>query len=141
MDPSQIYASSLGGLLLLFMIYSIIHYLWKRVRLGRILLRAVKTLHRQILFLIFKHLVYPFVFRRRFIFPPLSRYVLLLQIIYWGGTIACNIISVPTLSSAGSRAANLAVANLVPLLLTGRSSLAADLLSGLIFIYTELLAS
>ncbi|KAL5359314.1 hypothetical protein BJX96DRAFT_183665 [Aspergillus floccosus] len=77
---------------------------------------------RKLSFLFLKHIVYPRLFRRR------SRLWVLLQTIYWAATLTCNFIFTPSLGIIGARAGNMAIANLIPLLLAGRLHLAADLL-------------
>ncbi|KAI9736728.1 MAG: hypothetical protein M1834_000932 [Cirrosporium novae-zelandiae] len=53
---------------------------------------------------------------------------MLLQFLYWGANVACNVIGVHTVAQAGSRAGTLATINLVPLFIASNFSVAADLL-------------
>jgi hypothetical protein len=67
-----------------------------------------------------------------------SRFKILCNVAYWGGTIVCNVVGIRNLSEAGNRAARLAVLHLVPLLMTTRLSLAADLLGMPLNVYTAI---
>ena len=115
MDPTQIYAITAGGIFATTILYNITSKMWSFLRL-------------RTLFFLLKHLVYPYVLRRRRFLSPWTRHELFLQIIYWTGTAVCSAVGVRNLNQAGSRAGTLAVVQFIPLLLGSHLSFAADLL-------------
>ena len=115
MNPVQIYSIAAGGilgLLLLFQASSIIST-W---------------IQKRTLFYVLKYIVYPVFLKRRSLVGPIGRWHILLMFLYWVGTAACNILGVASLPEAGLRAGSISVFHLIPLLLSDRLSLAADLL-------------
>ncbi|PKX91411.1 ferric reductase family protein [Aspergillus novofumigatus IBT 16806] len=122
MNPSQLYACAMGGIILWLLVSRIIRVWAQRQHwpLGIVWLGGY--LYRKIIFFVLRHLIYPQVFRTR------SRCWVLLQSIYWAGTLTCNFIKTDSLSSIAARAGNLAVLNFVPLVVAGRLSLVSDLL-------------
>ena len=122
MNPSQLYACTLGGIIACLLLARVIRF-WVRWRhIPHWIRRLFKPFYNKLVFSILKHVVYPQVFRGR------SRYWVLLQTVYWAGTFTCNFIKTHSLSKIATRAGNLAILNFVPLILAGRLSLAADLL-------------
>lgn len=115
MNPTQIYAITAGGAFVLLVFYRIsaILFLWIQDRT---------------LFLILKHLIYPFLFKRSRFFNPQTRWRVSLTLLYWLGTAACNVVEVRSLPEASSRAGTLSTIHLIPLLFSDRLSFAADLL-------------
>ncbi|KAL2810501.1 FAD-binding domain-containing protein [Aspergillus cavernicola] len=122
MFPSQLYACALGGVIVYLLISRITRSWAQRQQWPLVMVRLSKYLYRKVIFVSLRHVVYPQVFRTR------SRYWVLLQSIYWAGTLTCNFIKTHSLLSIAARAGNLAVLNFIPLVLAGRLSLAADLL-------------
>ena len=115
MDPTQIYGIAAGGILLalfLFGLSSVIS-LW---------------IQNRTFFFVLKYLVYPLLWKRHGVLGSLSRWRFLLTIIYWSGTIVCNIAGVSTLAQAGTRAGILSTIHLIPLLFSDRLGFAADFL-------------
>jgi hypothetical protein len=122
MNPSQLYACAMGGIIVWLLVARIIGVWAQRQHWPLGIVRLGKYLYRKIIFFVLRHLIYPRVFRTR------SRYWVLLQSIYWAGTLTCNFIKTHSLPSIAARAGNLAVLNFVPLVLAGRLSLVSDLL-------------
>jgi hypothetical protein len=122
MNPSQIYACALGGIIAYLVICRFVRYCARQQQWLRVLVRPGRYLYRKVIFYLLRHVVFPQVFRTR------SRLWVLLQCIYWAGTLTCNFLVTHGLRSIAARSGNLAVINFVPLVLAGRLSLAADLL-------------
>lgn len=116
MEYHQLYAIILGGVfLLLFLI---------RLMVGRLL----RLFQLPVFYFLFKHIVYPYAYRRRSFLPPATRGGLVLQVTYWSISLAFNFVRVSSVAEIGLRTARLSVINLAPLLLSGRLSLIADCL-------------
>uniref|UniRef100_A0A093XY46 Respiratory burst oxidase like protein D n=1 Tax=Talaromyces marneffei PM1 TaxID=1077442 RepID=A0A093XY46_TALMA len=92
------------------------------------LARFFANLTRRPWFFFLKHFVYSFVLKRNAFIGSISRSEFIAQLIYWGGTATCNLFRVTTTSTAGTRAGELAVANLALLILGKRFELLSDLL-------------
>jgi hypothetical protein len=122
LQPIPLYACSLGGLALLLLILQAFSALSRRRHYWPIwLVRPVVYLYQTVAFYLLKHFLYPRLFWRR------SRSWVILQVVYWAGTIICTFIKTHTVASICTRAANLAVLNFIPLLISSRLYLAADL--------------
>ena len=115
MEASEIYALAAGGILVILLVYRFISFLFHQRYNG-------------VVSLFFKHVLYPYVCRRFRYFGPISRMQLIIQTVYWSGTLLCNVVKVKGLSEAGLRAGTLSVINLMPLLLANPLGFAADLL-------------
>ena len=115
MTPTQIYSIIAGG-----MLFALFSY-----RMSSMLSRWIQD---RTIYLIFKHLIYPFLFRRRTFLQPFSRWRILLLVLYWSATTVCNVIGVETLAEAGTRAGVLSTIHIIPLMFSSRLSFAADLL-------------
>ena len=115
MDPTQIYTTVAGGMLLSLFIYQIYS-------------SVARWFQNRTFFYILKYLVYPIFLRRRRALGPISRWRILLIFVYWTGTGLCNVLGVHSLPDAGKRAGVLAVVHLIPLMFAGRLSFVADLL-------------
>ena len=76
-----------------------------------------KSTRYRILFWLAKHVVYPIVIRRTRFFPPITRLFVLLTLLHWAGTLACNLVNITSLAQAGQRAGLLSVINLAPVLM------------------------
>jgi hypothetical protein len=119
-EPSIMFATTvhaivvIGSFLFLFLL-----------KFGYLLLRYVR--HRATIWIL-KHLVNAVFIRRSNLFPPITRWFVLLTLLYWLGTAACNVFGVSSLADAGNRAGQLSVVNFVPLLLVNRLAFGADLL-------------
>lgn len=76
---------------------------------------TVLTFSQKLKTLIFAHLIYPFAVRRFRFIGPWSRANLMLRIAFVSVNIFCSTFRVHSLPGLGTRAANLAIANMVPL--------------------------
>ena len=115
MNPIQIYgiaAGSILGLLLLCQTSSIIS----------------KWIQKRTLFYVLKYVIYPVFLKRRSLLGPVGRWHILLIFFYTAGTAVCNVLGVVSLPEAGIRAGSISIFHLIPLLLSDRLALAADLL-------------
>lgn len=116
MDVPLVYAIVVAGIFALFLLRHVhkllVALIWSR--------RVCIFLHRHL---------YPALIRRNWALPQISRINVLLQLIYWAGTVVSNTIGVSGLAEGSSRAGVLAVVNLIPLLFSDRLSFAADLFS------------
>jgi hypothetical protein len=72
---------------------------------------------------IIRHLVLPFLLRRRSLWGPVTRLQAILHVLHFAGTIVCNIIGVPGLAGFRSRAGLLAILHLLPLTVIPQLSL------------------
>lgn len=127
MDPTQIYALCIGAVGFLL----IAHRLSCCLHIYSLPFRAVTYLRfpwPSIQLFLFKHFAYPFLYRRPRVLASMTRLGAILRVAYWALTATCNLYKAGTLAEVGGRSASLAVITLVPLLLTGRLSLVADLL-------------
>lgn len=115
MEPTQIYSIVAGGMLFSLFLY-------------RSYSRISDWIQDRTIFYVFKYLIYPLFFRRRWFLDPITRWRFTLTFVYWLGTALCNVIGVKTWSQASNRAGVLSVLHLIPLLFSGRLSFAADLL-------------
>jgi hypothetical protein len=96
--------------------------------LQRYVARCIRfVLNPRLIFLFFRCLVLPYIFRRRRLWGPVTRLQIISHAIYLGGTFTCNIWGVSGFAAASSRAASLAVLHLVPALFVPQLSLAADI--------------
>jgi hypothetical protein len=111
MDFIQIYMIILGGCVVLLL-----------------LLRIVSIPQGRMSGSVQKHLLYPYFYRRFRLLPPATRYGVLLQITYWSVSLTCNFVRIGSIAEIGTRAANLSVLNLIPLLFASRLSFVADFL-------------
>ncbi|KAL4985850.1 hypothetical protein BDW68DRAFT_189307 [Aspergillus falconensis] len=129
LDPLNLYACILGGIVLLLFVLQIVRYLTQRRPhwLGWL----SRRLYRNVFSIIIRHLVYPHFLRR-------PRIWLLLQSTYWAGTIVCNFIKAHGAAEIAARAGNLAIINFIPLIFAGRLNLIADLLGIRIRSYTSI---
>ena len=115
MLTTTIYAITAGGVLGATLFY-------------HLTLVAAPRLKTRFIFWFLKHLVSPFLSRRRRFLPLLTRAQFLLQLAYWIGTLFCIMINVEDINAAGSRAGTLAVIQFLPLFFGSHLSFAADLL-------------
>ncbi|KAE8423658.1 FAD-binding domain-containing protein [Aspergillus pseudocaelatus] len=127
MEPAQLYAACLGGTLLLLFIFRFAPTRYRPMpilncRWQYWLSRLFISTYRKMCFLFLKHMLYPR------LFGHLSRYRVIIQLMYWGGTITCNFIGTQTVAAIAARAGNIALLNFVFLLFAGRINIAADLL-------------
>ncbi|KAG2005324.1 hypothetical protein GB937_008867 [Aspergillus fischeri] len=106
MNPSQLYASAMGGIIMWLLVSQIIRVWAQRQHWPLGIVRLGRYLYRKFIFFLLRHLIYPQVFR----------------------TLTCNFIKTHSLPSIAARAGNLAVLNFVPLVFAGRLSLVSDLL-------------
>lgn len=115
MNPVQIYSIAAGGILGLLLIFqaSSIISTW---------------IQKRTLFYVLKYVVYPVFLRRRSLIGPIGRWHGLLIFLYWASTAVYNVLGVVSLPEAGIRAGSISVFHLIPLLLSDRLGLAADLL-------------
>ena len=110
-----IYTCSAAGILFLLL-------------LQRYIIHVFKFLFNPRLFVLFsRHLVLPYIIRRRLFWGPISWLRAGLHVLHLGGTLTCNIIGVHNISTARSRAGSLAVLHLIPLLFVPNLSLAAKI--------------
>jgi hypothetical protein len=116
MDASLIYAIIVGGAFVLFLLRHV-HKLLLALLWSRKLLRF------------FRRHIFPALIKRNRALPTITRLNVLLQTIYWAGTIVCNFVGISGISEGSSRAGMLALVSLVPLLFSDRLSFAADILS------------
>lgn len=117
MDVPQIYAITAGGILVSILLWRIISLLLRRV---------IPLLSRfNIKHFLLEHVFYPYLFQRLQIFRPITWAEICFQIIYWVGTLVCNLVGVHNAAEAGRRAAALSLANLIPLFLSHHLGLAA----------------
>ena len=72
---------------------------------------------------VIRHLVLPFLLRRRSLWGPMTRLQAFLYVLHFAGTIVCNIVGVPGLAGARSRAGLLAILHLLPLTVIPQLSL------------------
>ena len=115
MKATLIYGSAVGGCFLLLLLVNINRWLGVHV---------YTPSHSAIV----RNLAYPFLYGRNRFVDPISRLDFILQLIYWTGTLAFNIVGVNNFLDASKRAAEIAIVHLVPLLAGSRLSLAADAL-------------
>jgi hypothetical protein len=87
-----------------------------------------KTFQRHVFIALLKHFIYPLLYRRTRVLPPVTRFQFFVYICYATTTLLFNLWGVTTAVEASSRAGVISVANLIPLLFSGRRSLAADIL-------------
>ena len=110
MEAIIFYAMAAGGILLVLVATNMIGYVarspWSRPW-------------------IFRHLRPPLL-RRRPTHSPITRAEMVLQVIYWVGTLAFNFMGTKSVVEASARASSLTALNMVPLLLGGRVSVVAD---------------
>lgn len=83
---------------------------------------------RHVFVFLYRHL-YPVLIKRNRVLPAFTRLHILLQAIYWAGSIVCNTVGISGVAEGSTRAGMLALVNLVPLLFSDRLSFAADILS------------
>lgn len=74
-----------------------------------------------------RHIVYPLLHRRTRIIEPLTRGQSVMTVCYMAATLFFNIWKVSTRTEASSRAGMISIVNIIPLLISSRSSLAAKL--------------
>ena len=90
---------------------------------------ALKKIFQRHIFITFlKHFVYPLLYQRTRILPSITRFQFFLSICYTIITLFFNLWGITTAAEASSRAGVLSIANFIPLLFSGRKSLAADML-------------
>lgn len=107
--------------------------------LQRYVLRICKAVFNPRLFILFsRHLVLPYLFRRRGFLGPISRLRAGLHVLHLGGTLTCNIFGVHDISAARSRAGSLAVLHLIPLLFVPNLNLAAEIFGISLSVYHHL---
>ena len=128
MDPTQLYAAAVGGLISLLLIANMIRQVQQRIMCLARLARYFAGLFQWPVYFFLKHFVYSFVLKRTRFCGPFSRSAFATQIIYWAGTAVCNIFRVTTAAAAGNRAGELAVVNFAVLLLGGKFEFLSDLL-------------
>ncbi|KAL3467660.1 hypothetical protein BJX64DRAFT_273728 [Aspergillus heterothallicus] len=109
MNPSQIYACALGGIIAYLVTCWVVRYCARQQRWLRVLVRPGRYLYRKVIFYLLRHVIYP-------------------QCIYWAGMLTCNFLVTRGLRLIAARSGHLAVINFIPLILAGRLSLAADIL-------------
>lgn len=115
-DPSTLYAIIIGGLLLLF-------FLWTNTSRAFNFVRTSPAAPTQwAAMIILKYLIYPPIVRRK------SRAWLLLQLIYWPGNIVSMFIQTHSLTDIRIRSGYMAIINLFPLLMSDRLNFLADTL-------------
>ena len=93
----------------------------------RIFIYCLRYFRRRLLYLFLRYLLYPVFLKRTWFSPPITRWTMMTTLLYWLGTLACNLIGVQDLSSAVTRTGLISVFNLVPLISFQRIALAADL--------------
>jgi hypothetical protein len=118
-NPLNIYFIILGGTLLLMSLY-------------RLYIIFSRSFAWRIRFFLFKYCFYPLVFGKR------SRAWVFFQLIYWSGTFLCDFLATHGLRDIGNRAANIAIVNLILLVISGRPALIADILGISLFSYIEI---
>lgn len=95
--------------------------------LHRYIVRCLRyILNPHLLFLFARHIVHPHLLQRRRLWGPISRFRACLHLLHVGGTLACNVLGVHSLTEARSRAGSLAMLHLVPTLFSPHLSQAAD---------------
>jgi predicted ferric reductase len=114
-DPSTLYVAIIGGLLLLFFLWTNISRAFNFVRTSLAAPAQWATL------IILKYFVYPPIMRGR------SRAWLLLQLIYWPGNIVTTFIQTHSLTDIRVRSGYMAIINLFPLLMSDRLYFLADI--------------
>ena len=115
MDPVYIYGIAAGSIIITCVLYCASSFISNWIQ-------------DRTLFYFFKYLVYPLLVRRTRLSSPLSPWHVLLLLIYWSGTVVCNLIGVHTIVAAGNRAGALAALHLIPLLYTDRAAFVSDLI-------------
>ncbi|KAL2808655.1 FAD-binding domain-containing protein [Aspergillus granulosus] len=123
LEPIPLYACSLGGLALLLLIFRALRVIGRqRHYCPAWIVRPFIYVYRKVFFYVLKHIFYPRLFWCR------SRSWVIFQALYWGGTIICTFFKAHTPAAIAARAANLTILNFIPLLLSDRLYLMADLL-------------
>ncbi len=114
MDPTQVYAISLGTALVACIAVRGIIYLGKVFRCYSALCA--------------KHFSYPLVVERHRLLGPLSRADLFYYLTYLAVNIFCGTFRVSGIADVGTRAGNLSIINVMPLYLAYHLSLVSDML-------------
>jgi hypothetical protein len=114
-DPSTLYLTVIGGLLLLFFLWTNTSRAFNFVRTSLAAPAQWATV------IILKYLVYPPIVRRR------SRAWLLLQLIYWTSNIVSTFIQTHSLTDIRTRSGYMAIINLFPLLMSDRLNFLAEI--------------
>jgi hypothetical protein len=114
-DPSTLYVTKIGGLLLLFFL------LTNTSRAFNFVLTSLAAPAQWVTVKILKYLVYPPIIRRR------SRAWLLLQLIYWPGNIVSTFIQTHSLTDIRIRSGYMAIINLFPLIMSDRLNFLAKI--------------
>ena len=122
MDITEVYATAAGGLFFTFILINFI----------------LPTVREKISLFISKHLIYPYFLRRHRLLGPWTRSGVLLQSAYIAINAFCLSFRVSTFSKAGLRAANLSLANMVPLFAGPHLSILADMLGFRLGIYRQI---
>jgi hypothetical protein len=125
MDPLIIYTCCFGGIVALLCLRNIAQYLFRQCR-------------PKVMVFYLRHLILPPLVQSTRFMVRTSRLEVLCNLAYWGATIACNLVGVHDRSDVGSRAARLAVLHFIPLSMTMRLSLAADLVGIPLHVHTSL---
>ncbi|PGH19274.1 hypothetical protein AJ80_04027 [Polytolypa hystricis UAMH7299] len=120
MNVPEVYSIAVAGSIITLLVIRAIMFVLVACRLVACLLLSLSTKSSRFLFIYF-----PKLYHR--VSRVVSRYFLL-QILYFCGTAACNFIGVGSTAQAGSRAAQLAVVNLVPVLLASSHDFGARML-------------
>jgi hypothetical protein len=113
MEITQLYAIAAGGILLLLMLINFRSYI--EAFLSAVSLPASK------------HLTYPRIIHRHRYFGPWSRADVIIQLVYITVNTFCVGFRVPDVSTAGLRAANLSLINMVPNFAGSHLSFLADI--------------
>jgi hypothetical protein len=100
MEITQLYAIAAGGILLFLVLINIRPY--------------VEAFLRAVSLPVSKHLTYPRIIHRCRYFGPWSRADVIIQLFYIAVNMFCVGFRVPNISTAGLRAANLSLINMVP---------------------------
>lgn len=111
-DVSQIYSLAAGSVFIILLTFKVVH------------MASTFLTSSDLKYWLFRRFIYP----RLHLFFPLPYYEIVLQLIYWSGTIASNIIGVNTLKDASLRAAQLSLVNLIPLVASSSLSLTSYVL-------------
>lgn len=82
----------------------------------------------RVCFSLAKHVVYPILLKRTRLFPPVTRLFVLLNLLYWAGTLVYNFFHISSLATAGQRAGILAVINFALTIMFWSLTTAASLL-------------
>ena len=106
--------------------------------LSRISIVLSLWVQNRILFLVLKHLMYSFIFRRDRYFDSQTRWRFLLISLYWLEIAVCNVIDVKSLLETSNRANTLSTIHLISLLFFDRLNFAIDLLELSLHFYMSL---